>query len=109
MALSKNFNLVFVLITFLVFVNLVTEVVDGSFMEVWGGPGCRNGQYERYSDCGCSAIHENGGYNFVFQGQDIFLYNEEGCLGNPHTQLDYSTLDCRPFGWRSLWIQCDTV
>ncbi|KAI3845891.1 hypothetical protein MKX03_005373 [Papaver bracteatum] len=95
MAICTKLNLVRVLITF-VFVTLGTEVVDASFMEVW----------KTYSNCGCSAIHQNGDYRFIYQGQDVFLYNEEGCQGDVQTQLGCITVDCKPFGWKSLRIQC---
>ncbi|KAI3879315.1 hypothetical protein MKW92_004340 [Papaver armeniacum] len=105
MATSTSLNSVFLLIiTFTVFVTLVT---DASSVEVWSGPGCMNGQYDVYSKCGCSAIHENGAYQFTYQGQEVWFYNEDACQGEVHTTLKYTTVDCRSFGWRSLLILCD--
>ncbi|MCL7039434.1 hypothetical protein MKW94_010647 [Papaver nudicaule] len=102
-----NLKLVHALIAFAVLVTLATVVVDASFMEVWSGPGCMNSQYDRYSNCGCCAIHENGCLPiYIPRTRYIFFYNEELCQGEVHTQLDFTTDDCRPFGWRSLWIQC---
>ncbi|KAI3835793.1 hypothetical protein MKX03_019899 [Papaver bracteatum] len=62
-----------------------------------------NGQYDVYSKCGCS---ENGAYQFTYQGQEVWFYNEDACQGEVHTELKYTTVDCRPFGWRSLFILC---
>ncbi|KAI3855200.1 hypothetical protein MKX03_026058 [Papaver bracteatum] len=86
----------------------MTEVADASIsvMKVWTGPGCKHGKHEKYSTCGCSTIQEHGAYEFVYQGQYIFFFNEKACGGLVHTQLQSTTIDCRPFGWKSLWIQC---
>ncbi|MCL7034157.1 hypothetical protein MKW94_026203 [Papaver nudicaule] len=101
-----NLKLVHALIGIAVLVTLMTVVVDASVMEFWSGPGCMNGDYDRYSNCGCSAIHENGAYQFTYQGQEIWFYNEDACQGEVHTTLDVTTVNCGPFGWRSLFILC---
>ncbi|KAI3997608.1 hypothetical protein MKX01_011025 [Papaver californicum] len=104
----KNLNLVLVLIMFTVFVTLVTEGVDASVMKVWSGPTRFGGGFStpQPPPSSVTAVHENGAYQFIYQGQDIFFFNEEACQALVYTQLHFTTFDCRPFGWKSLWIQC---
>ncbi|KAL4191273.1 hypothetical protein AMTRI_Chr07g79760 [Amborella trichopoda] len=61
---------------------------------------------ERYSKCGCSSIHKNGGYDFVYNGQTSALYNQDNCEGVVHTRFGSGASDCSPFGWKSIFIQC---
>nr|1C01_A Chain A, ANTIMICROBIAL PEPTIDE 1 [Macadamia integrifolia] len=76
-----------------------------SAFTVWSGPGCNN-RAERYSKCGCSAIHQKGGYDFSYTGQTAALYNQAGCSGVAHTRFGSSARACNPFGWKSIFIQC---
>ncbi|OVA04680.1 Antimicrobial protein MiAMP1 [Macleaya cordata] len=94
-----------ILIMALVFVALVTETANASSLTVWSGPGCNN-RAERYSKCGCSAIKQHGGYEFVYNGQTAALYNQGGCSGVAHTRFNAGARACSPFGWKSIFIQC---
>ncbi|MQM16313.1 hypothetical protein Taro_049266 [Colocasia esculenta] len=84
---------------------LAAAPTEGSYMTAWAGPGCRN-RAQRYSACGCSSINLHGGYEFVYQGQTAATYNQPNCRGVAHTRFSRSVRDCRPFGWRSIFIQC---
>ncbi|OVA19905.1 Antimicrobial protein MiAMP1 [Macleaya cordata] len=109
MAANKNSitsSIVYVFIMAVLFVSLMSgEFANASYMTVWSGPGCNNFA-ERYSNCGCTAINQHGGYEFVYQGQTAALYNQDGCQGVAHTRLHSDAGQCTGFGWNSIFIQC---
>ncbi|ERN04795.1 hypothetical protein AMTRI_Chr07g79770 [Amborella trichopoda] len=84
---------------------LATSPVRASHFTVWAGPGCNN-RAERVSKCGCSAIKQKGGYQFVYTGQTAALYNQGNCQGVAHTRFGSGASSCSAFGWRSIFIQC---
>ncbi|KAI3835790.1 hypothetical protein MKX03_019896 [Papaver bracteatum] len=125
MAISTSSNSVLVLITFTVFVTLVT---DESFVEVWSGPGCMNGEYDVYSkyfihlpsltqkvngqtgrvngstQLNTNPYSRNIHYSFVYNGRTAALYNEGGCRGVADTRLNADARMCSGFEWRSILI-----
>ncbi|OVA19908.1 Antimicrobial protein MiAMP1 [Macleaya cordata] len=81
------------------------DPVSGSHLTIWSGPGCNN-RAVRYSNCGCSSIAENGGYEFAYTGQTAAVYNQPSCMGVAHTRFNSNARSCDPVGWKSIHIQC---
>ncbi|GLJ27581.1 hypothetical protein SUGI_0541050 [Cryptomeria japonica] len=89
----------------LVWLLLLRPCVGISSLTVWSGPGCDT-QGLRFNNCGCFSIPNHGGYEFVYNGQPVYLYNADACQGGVHTILGVTTTDCTGFGWSRVSIEC---
>ncbi|GLJ27542.1 hypothetical protein SUGI_0540370 [Cryptomeria japonica] len=87
---------------------LVCRALCGQVFVAWAGRGCRK-RSAFLNRCGCNNVPGDlhGGYLFEYKGRQTgFAYNTDNSAGLAQMRFTRTIGNCRPFPWRSIFIQC---